>query len=50
MFSEEQWAAHDSMHNDDDHKLYSNKYCALQREAALRNSPLNMALLPAAFR
>lgn len=43
MCSEEQWAAHAWMYEDEDHRIYSDDFCALQREAALENFDMNKA-------
>lgn len=37
------WAAHAWMYEDEDHRIYSDEFCDLQREAALENFDLNMA-------
>ncbi|WP_415853626.1 hypothetical protein [Sinomonas sp. G460-2] len=37
------WAAWDWMYEDDEHRVHTDEWCALQREAALENFDLNMA-------
>jgi hypothetical protein len=43
FFTDEQWAAQDWMYEDEDHLVYSDEFCELQREAALENFDLNKA-------
>ncbi|KIC68721.1 GIY-YIG nuclease family protein [Pseudarthrobacter phenanthrenivorans] len=42
-YTDEQWAAADWMYEDEDHRVYSDEFCQLQREAALENFDANMA-------
>lgn len=42
-YSEEEWAAQAWMYEDDEHRVYSDEFCELQREAALENFDLNKA-------
>jgi hypothetical protein len=43
MYTEEHWAALGWMYEDDEHRIYSDEFCRLQREAALENFDLNKA-------
>lgn len=43
MYTDEQWAAQDWMYEDAEHRVYSDEFCGLQREAALENFDLNKA-------
>ena len=42
VYGEEHWAAVAWMHEDEEHRIYSDEFCRLQREAALENFDLNM--------
>ncbi|WP_142061276.1 GIY-YIG nuclease family protein [Pseudarthrobacter sp. B4EP4b] len=43
MYGEAMWASQAWMYEDEDHRVYADEFCELQREAALENFDLNKA-------